>query len=359
MQAVATNDAVRLRSALADAHSEIKELRRTVASKARLLSLLAPETSPCAPSLNAVYWLYAPTKWHSKSWPVEWRRIRPSLDALGEMLAPDITPVVWEGHRARRRASACEHTINIELGRLKTLLDWAVANEMIRYSPLSAATYVKTKSRRETSLKSVDVDALLIAAEDLTDRRRRDGDDDGRRSAQLRAFVLLCFDEMLRFDEARRFRRDAIDANGDAKVTGKGDKTRIVHLTPRTLEAIAAVPSHPDTCEVFVDPDTGARVSDTTMRTWFKWACKHGGLNRRAAPGEPRIVPHHLRHSGASIADEKGVRPGALQTMMGHASLATTERYVHREGVEAARHVAAVMVDATRSPPQRARKRNR
>lgn len=345
-----------LRKSLSAAYAEIKELRRTLASQARLLSLLAPETHPAAPSLNCVYWLYAPSRWHGKSWPVEWRQLRNSLDSLGEMLAPDVTPVVWEAHRSRRRAAGvCEYTLNLELGRLKALLNWAVETGMIKFSSLAAAKYVKTKSRRETKLKGFDVEAMLIAAEDLADGRRREGDDDGRRSKQLRAFILLCFDEMLRTSEARGIRRDLIEPNGDVSVTGKGDKTRIVNLTPRTREAIAEVPEHPGTPDVFVDPRTGKLLSRKTMRNWFNWACAHGGIADHGAPNK-KATPHRLRHAGATQADERGADPNALRIALGHSDLSTTQRYLHREEKESARHVAAIMEGATRAPPRSVRK---
>lgn len=347
--------------------SENRELRRTVATQARLLSLLAPETHPASPSLNCIYWLYAPTRWHLPSWRHEWNRLRPTLDSLGDVLAPDVTPVLWERHRARRRmddqrggGTPCEHTLNIELGRAKGLLDWATETGMIKFNPLTPARYVRTSSRRETKLRQWDVEGMLAAAEKLTDRRLCEGDDDGRRAAQLRAFVLLCFDEMLRFNEARRIRRDMIEPNGDYTLRAeetKGRRARTVTLTPRTLEAIAAVPRHPDTHAVFVNPETGGLLGQTTMRGWFRWACQVGKLDARAAPGE-RIVPHHLRHAGATAADEAGARPGALQETLGHASLKTTERYLHRDKAQSARHVAEAMILASdRRPPKKAARR--
>jgi len=344
--------------------NENKELRRTVADQARLLSLLAPETHPASPSLNCIYWLYAPTKWHSKSWRTEWNRIMPSLDGLGHYLAPDITPIIWEQHRARRRqqeqrggGAPCEHTLNIELGRLKTMLDWAVANQMIKFNPLAAAAYVKTKSQRETAPKPYDVEDLLVAVEDVRDKRLCDGDDDGRRSKQLRAFVLLLFDSMLRFNEARHLRRDQIGPTGDYIVPGdhcKSGRPRTVTITPRTLEAIDAVPRHPHTQLLFASPETGALLGEQTLRGWYNWAKKAAGLDARAAPGE-KVTPHCLRHGGATAADAAGARPGALQAALGHAHMRTTERYLHRESAESAHHVAAVMQEATRAPPQRAR----
>jgi integrase len=338
-----------LRRQLVAAWDEIKDLRRTVAHQARLLENLSSETHPAAPSLNCVYWLFSLSHEHESSWKERRNRILPSLRGLGTMLAPDVTPVVWARHLASRIAegNACAHTRNIELGRLKGMLNWAVDNEMIQVNPLRSVKKEKTVSRRETELRYYDVDNLLAAAEDVTDRRLCDGDDDGLRAKKLRAFVLCCFDSMLRFKEAHRLDRDAISPDGDVTVLGKGNKLRTVRLTSRTLEAIREIPGKG---RIFPE-------SPATYRRHFRWACEHGRIDAKAAPRDRRIVIHHLRHAGATEADAAGVRPGALQVVLGHASMATTERfYLHRDKDAAAREVASAM---ERVPPRRVPKKKK
>ncbi len=344
---------VALREQLNVAWAEIQVLRRTVAHQARLLENLASETHPAAPSLNCCYWLWSESQMHKRSWRFVWNRVMPTLAGLGTLAAPDITPIAWERHRNARRRQVdhrgglpCEHTLNIELGRLKGILDWAVENNILAFNPLRAAKYVPTVSRRETELRRYDVDTMLAAAEDVRDRRLSEGDDDGMRARKLTAFILLCFKSMLRFEEARTLDRDAIEPSGQVSVLGKGRKLRTVVLTPDTLEAIRAVPGQG---RIFTD---GA----TTIRGWFRWACEHGRLDAKAAPRDKRLVPHHLRHAGATEADAAGVRPGALQTVLGHSSMKTTERYLHRDANEAARHVADAM---ERKPAHRASRKKK
>lgn len=339
--------AVTLRQQLREAWAEIQTLRRTVAYQARLLENLASETHPAAPSVNCVYWLFSLAHEHESSWKERRNRLLPSLRGLGTMLAPDLTPVVWARHLASRIAdgNCCAHTRNIELGRLKGMMHWAVENEMIQHNPLRAAKKEKTTSRRETELRYYDVDNLLAAAEDVRDKRLCDGDDDGMRSRKLQAFVLCCFDSMLRFREAHHLDRDAISREGDVAVLGKGKKLRTVRLTKRTLEAIAAIPG-----EGRIFPESPA-----TYRRHFRWACEHGRLDARAAPRDRRLVPHHLRHAGATEADAAGVKPNALRIALGHSSLSTTERYLHRDAKDAAREVADAM---ERKPPKKVKRKS-
>jgi integrase/recombinase XerD len=224
------------------------------------------------------------------------------------------------------------------------MLSWAVENKMLDFTPLAPAKRAKTRDRRETKLSPADIDQLLVEAEQLRDHRLAEEDDDGTRSRMLQAVTLLCHDTMMRPKEARHLRRSQIQPNGDYRIPREDTKTdageRTVTLTARTLEAIAAVPVHPDSDYVFTNPQTGKLLSYHTIRRWFRWTCKNARLDAKAAPRDKRLTPHMLRHAGATTADAAGVRPGALQTVLGHADLRSSARYIHREGVESAHHVA-------------------
>jgi len=262
--------------------------------------------------------------------------------------------VVWARHLATRRSEVhlfgsrpSDHTLNVELGRLKQLLNWCVENQMIPFNPLQTAKRIKTRSIRETKLAPKDVEQLLVEAESLTDRRSYPWEDDGMRSKMLQAAALVWHDSMLRYSEGRFLRRSLIQPNGDYTVPRDVTKSdageRTVTLTPRTLEAIAAVPRHPTSDYVFVNMKTGRPLGKTTLWRWYRWTCANGRLDAKAAPRDKRLCPHHLRHAGATAADAAGVRPGALQTVLGHAGPAATARYIHREGIESAHHVAEKM----------------
>lgn len=304
----------------------------------------------------AVFFLFATTRYVATevSWRHHWNRLQPTLRGLGTVPAPEVTPIAWARHLAARRhevdrfgKTPCDHTLNLELGRLKSMLDWAVATQLIAFNPVRAAKRLTTRSQRETKLRRADIDTLLVEAEGLRDWRLAEEDDDGTRAAMLRAAVLCWHDSMLRFNEGRHLRRALIEPNGDYPIPRADTKTdageRTVTLTARTLEAIRSVPAHPESDYVFVNMKTGKLLSEGTLRNWFRWACKEGRLDARAAPRDKRICPHMLRHAGATAADEAGARPGALQVTMGHRRLATVERYLHRDKVESARHIAEIM----------------
>lgn len=353
-----------LRQQLSAAWTEIKDLRRTVAHQARLLENLASETHPAAPSVNCVYWLFSDARRHERSWHLHWQRLQPSLRGLGTMPAPEVTTVAWNRHVSARRheeqrggGTPSAITLNIELARLKAMLEWAAENRMIDFNPLRSAKRIAARDQRETRLSPDDIDQLLIEAESLRDHRLAEEDDDGCRSKMLQASALCWFDSMMRVSEARHIRRSLIQPNGDYRIPRDHTKTdageRTVTLTARTLEAIRAVPIHPKSDYVFTNPNTGKLLSYQTLRRWFRWTCERARMDAKAAPRDKRIVIHHIRHAGATAADAAGVRPGALSTVLGHKDGRATARYIHREGVESAHHVAEAM---ERKSPRRTKK---
>ncbi|HSS40884.1 MAG TPA: tyrosine-type recombinase/integrase, partial [Polyangia bacterium] len=143
----------------------------------------------------------------------------------------------------------------------------------------------------------------------------------------------------------------------------KSRKQRTVALTPRALSALDDIPPVLGTNLIFANPDTGRLYGVTTFQSWFRVACIASKIDRYAAEGE-RVVIHSLRHSGASAADKRGASLRAIQDALGHSSIATTAKYVHRDREESALEMAKLMADgaeternedadAKRRPPHR------
>lgn len=114
------------------------------------------------------------------------------------------------------------------------------------------------------------------------------------------------------------------------KVVGKGDKERWVPINPRALEMlltyIHTVRSHQPTRPgeekyVFLNR-LGSHLSRVYVFMFIKQAVENAGLNKK-------ISPHSLRHSFATELVENGADLRAVQEMLGHASISTTEIYTH------------------------------
>ena len=116
-------------------------------------------------------------------------------------------------------------------------------------------------------------------------------------------------------------------ADASVRVTGKGNKTRIVPLGSHAISALTAwlelrePIAKPDETALFVGKN-GARISPRTVQLQLRnWGIKQG-----IASG---VHPHLLRHSFATHVLQSSGDLRAVQEMLGHASISTTQVYTH------------------------------
>lgn len=114
---------------------------------------------------------------------------------------------------------------------------------------------------------------------------------------------------------------------------GKGNRRRVVAFPPgacaiverwlHVRKSLGVSRAAPLFC-VITEPTVGMPVSSVYVRNLLRKLADRAGI-------EKRVHPHGLRHSYASyLAERPDVPLTAIQTMLGHSSLAITERYLHR-----------------------------
>ena len=151
-----------------------------------------------------------------------------------------------------------------------------------------------------------------------------DADDD--LAVRDRAIFELAYSSGLRLSELAGLDVDGVDlASGEVRVFGKGAKERVVPVGAHARAAIEAwlaqraVPT--DETALFVGAQ-GRRLSARSIqRRLAAWAIKQG-LARH-------VHPHMLRHSFASHVLQSSGDLRAVQEMLGHASIASTQVYTH------------------------------
>jgi integrase/recombinase XerC len=141
-----------------------------------------------------------------------------------------------------------------------------------------------------------------------------------------RAILELLYSSGLRVSELTGLNIGELDlADGMARVTGKGGKERIVPVGSRALEALRE----------YLDQRSGDPVRSALFLN-----TRGGRINRRSVArivdahvlriaAFKRISPHTLRHTFATHMLEGGADLRAIQELLGHASLSTTQKYTH------------------------------
>jgi len=164
-----------------------------------------------------------------------------------------------------------------------------------------------------------EVDRLLAAPDRSTPRGARDA-----------AMIETLYATGLRVSELVKLRmRDLNFDAGYLMTLGKGRKQRLV---PVGEAALASIKSYVETIRAVF---SGARAVDTLFLTHHGRAMTRQGfwklLGRYAVAGgiRKRISPHKLRHSFATHLVERGADLRAVQAMLGHADIGTTEIYTH------------------------------
>ncbi|MBU6455930.1 MAG: tyrosine recombinase XerC [Bradyrhizobium sp.] len=176
--------------------------------------------------------------------------------------------------------------------------------------------------------KSLPKPIQIAAAKRLADADERAGEDrDPWIWARDAAVMALLYGSGLRISEALGLKRREVPGPGEGDViivTGKGNKTRMVPVLQNVLALVqdyAAMCPHPLPPEgpMFVGARGGplkARIIQLTMK------------RLRGALGLPdSATPHALRHSFATHLLSRGGDLRAIQELLGHASLSTTQIY--------------------------------
>ncbi len=193
------------------------------------------------------------------------------------------------------------------------------------------------------TLSTADVDALFAT---IAARQARVPPDP--RDLRLSALVELLYGSGLRASELMSLSRNAIAGDRPYLILrGKGGRERMVPISDRARAAVAAWREQVAIDCPWLFPSGKGYLSRVRLHQMMK------ALAAEADIPPDRVSPHVLRHAFATHLLEGGADLRALQAMLGHADIATTEIYTH---VDTRRLVELVntrhpLVDAQRRKP--------
>lgn len=158
-----------------------------------------------------------------------------------------------------------------------------------------------------------------------------------------RALVALLYGAGLRISEALGLELSEVQLDaGLVRVRGKGDKERVVPIPDVVIDLL----------RTYINADRPVRLKGRPSEALFPGRAGRGHFTRQAAfallrrlgraAGLARdISPHKLRHGFATHLVQGGADLRAIQTMLGHADLRTTEVYTHIDAEHLRRSYAA------------------
>jgi integrase/recombinase XerC len=211
-------------------------------------------------------------------------------------------------------------TLALTLSAWRGLYRWLVRQRGFAANP---AKGVRAPKAAKTLPKALSVEQAQRLLDDATAP-------DTPAAARDRAMFELLYSSGLRLGELV-----ALDAGaggldlrqGEVTVTGKGRKTRSVPVGARARDAlrewlkVRAQLATPGERALFVGV-RGQRIAPGTVQHRLKTWARRQGL-------EPAVHPHMLRHSFASHVLQSSQDLRAVQEMLGHSSIATTQVYTH------------------------------
>lgn len=158
--------------------------------------------------------------------------------------------------------------------------------------------------------------------------------------ARLRCLLELLYASGLRVSELTGLDLgDVLASERILRVMGKGRKERLVPYHAAAAEALEAYLASrrsflaeralPPAEALFLN-QRGGRLTPTSVRTFLARALDHAAVRAK-------VSPHALRHSFATHLLSRGMDLRAIQELLGHASLSTTQRYTHLDLEQLAR----------------------
>jgi integrase/recombinase XerC len=217
---------------------------------------------------------------------------------------------------ATKLRSSRRSTVSRKVAAIRGFFRFLVREARIERSPATGLRAPKVEKRLPVFLPIDDTERLLNGMPTGEAWAERD-----------RAILETLYSSGLRVSELCSLDWESIDLeNQCVRVLGKGRKERIVPIGDIALDALAAYRARLaeegiESSAVFVNR-RGGRL---TTRSVARFVRRHVLRSGTAVPA----TPHSLRHTFATHLLDQGADLRAIQELLGHASLSTTQRYTH------------------------------
>ena len=201
------------------------------------------------------------------------------------------------------------------LSGIKSFFNYLILNDMIEASPAELIEAPKASRPLPDTLTTAEIDRLIGSIDSSTTKGLRD-----------RAILELLYSCGLRVSELCELRiGDLFFGEGYIRVTGKGDKQRLVPISAMARERIQLYLDERRSRfrdEVLFLNNRGCKLTRVMIFTIIKQAAQRASIDKK-------ISPHTFRHSFATHLLQGGASIRQVQELLGHENIVTTEIYTH------------------------------
>ena len=219
----------------------------------------------------------------------------------------------------RKSESLSASSLRLATVHLKIFFRWLLSKKMISMDPAEPLVSSKADRKLPSTLSPAVVEGWLesIPTDVLLGRRDK-------------AILELFYSSGLRLAELCAARLEWMDfEEGFLRVTGKGNKTRMVRVGKKALAAITdylnnerpKLVKRNTSSHIFIGI-RGASLTPERIRQIVKKRAARAGI-------DTTVYPHLLRHSFATHLLEGGADLRVIQELLGHADISTTQIYTH------------------------------
>jgi integrase/recombinase XerC len=238
-----------------------------------------------------------------------------------------ITHLSLRGYLVHLRQSGRDpSSIARKLAVIRTFFRFLHREGIVTHNPARLVTTPRLKQHLPT----------VLTVDQVTDLIAVPGGEDPR-SLRNRAVLETFYSTGIRLSELVALDLEDInEAEGVIRVKGKGRKERIVPIGEKALEAIRRYreslkrpPTRIGPQPVFMNRRGGRAGQRISTRTVARIVGDAGRRLSRSDAKGLHVTPHALRHSFATHLLEGGADLRAIQELLGHKNLSTTQRYTH------------------------------
>jgi integrase/recombinase XerD len=202
---------------------------------------------------------------------------------------------------------------------LKTFYKLLITEEYITENPLQTILTPKLPKKLPDVLSHIEIESMLSQI----DFSKLSGERD-------KTVVMLLYGSGLRVSELVNLSINSLFLeDGFIKVLGKGDKERLVPIGGKTIRQVGYYLEHyrnvvlnDSSQNTLILNQRGNKLSRVSIFKLIKDLAARAQISKS-------ISPHTLRHSFATVLIEAGADLRAVQQMLGHESITTTEIYTH------------------------------